>query len=299
MSLHHQLLIITRPIQKVIRQIGCKLGFISPNRLRVLLYHDVPVDEEDNFYKQLVWLKKDWNIITPLQFESMLLENIPIIGNNLLITFDDGFLSNRAVAEKILNPLGIKAIFFIISEFTKIKESSDARKFISDHIIPNSNLQDIPKKWRNLQWPDLAALIEQGHTIGHHTKTHKRLSECNSKGEMVDEILLSSKEIELNLDIELNHFAYTFGDISSFGKDALLLASSKFGFVYSGLRGNNINHISPMAIRRDAAASQNLNNEYKIFNNKLLGAFLDGFADFRYIYSRKKLDSWSRNRLND
>ena len=44
MSFHHQLLIITRPIQKVVRQIGCKLGFISPNRLRVLLYHDIPLD---------------------------------------------------------------------------------------------------------------------------------------------------------------------------------------------------------------------------------------------------------------
>ena len=49
-----------------------------------------------------------------------------------------------------------------------------------------------------------------------------------------------------------------------------------------------------MVIRRDAAASQYLNNEYKIFNNKLLDAFLDGFADFSYINSRKKLDLWSR-----
>ena len=111
MSFHHQLLIITRPIKKVIHQIGCKLGFINPNRLRVLLYHDVPSNEEISFYNQLVWLKKNWNIVTPLEFEEMITGKIPIIGNNLLITFDDGLLSNRVVAEKILNPLGIKAIF--------------------------------------------------------------------------------------------------------------------------------------------------------------------------------------------
>ena len=34
----------------------------------------------------------------------MILGEIPIIGNNLLITFDDGMFSNLAVAEKILNP---------------------------------------------------------------------------------------------------------------------------------------------------------------------------------------------------
>ena len=117
---HHQLLIITRPIQKIIRQIGCKLGFINPNRLRVLLYHDIPSDEEHNFYEQLVWLKKNWNIVSPLQFELMITGKSPIIGNNLMITFDDGFYSNRVVAENFLNPLGIKAIFFVLGQIVLI-----------------------------------------------------------------------------------------------------------------------------------------------------------------------------------
>ena len=56
-------------------------------------------------------------------------------------------------------------------------------------------------------------------------------------------------------------------------------------FVYSGLRGIISIILHLRAIRRDAAASQLFNNEYKIFNNKLLDAFLDGFADFRYISS--------------
>ena len=294
MSFHHKLLIITRPIQKVARKIGCKLGFISPNRLRVLLYHDISLEEEESFYNQLVWLKKDWNFVTPIQFEEMILGRIPIIGNNLLITFDDGLLSNRVVAEKILNPMGIKAIFFIISEFAKIKEPSEARKFISLNLIPGSKLQDIPSQWSNLQWHDLSALVKQGHSIGHHTRTHKRLDKFTSKAQLEDEILISARDIEINLGIKVNHFAYTYGDIDSFSREALLIASRKFGFVYSGIRGNNFNHISSMVIRRDAAASQYLNNEYKIFNNKLLDAFLDGFADFSYINSRKKLDLWSR-----
>jgi peptidoglycan/xylan/chitin deacetylase (PgdA/CDA1 family) len=292
MSFHHQLLIITRPIQKLVRQIGCKLGFINPNRLRVLLYHDVPSDQENSFYNQLIWLKKDWNIVTPLQFEEMILGNTPIVGNNLLITFDDGLASNRVVAEKILNPMGIKAIFFVVSEFIKIKDHLEARKFVSEYIIPGANIEDIPNNWRNLQWLDLSALISQGHTIGHHTKMHKRLSKCISENELKEEIVLSAKEMAFELDIEIKHFAFTYGDIDSFSKKALLIASSQFSFIYSGLRGNNKKYTSPMAIRRDSTSTQHLNHEYKIFNNKLLDAFLDGFADFRYISSNKKLDSW-------
>jgi len=292
MSFHHQLLIITRPLQKIVRRIACKLGLIDSNRLRVLLYHDISEEEQGNFYQQLIWLKKDWNFLTPSQFEKMILGDTPIIGNNLLITFDDGMLSNLAVSEKILNPLGIKAVFFVISEFVKINDPYDARNFISDYIVPGSSLKEIPGQWSNLKWNHLMTLIQQGHTIGHHTKMHKRLSECISESELEEEIIISAEEIELNLDIKLKHFAYTFGDISSFSQDALLLANSKFSFIYSGLRGNNINRISPLAIRRDAAASQLQNNEYRVFDNKLLDSFLDGFGDFRYASSRAKLDSW-------
>ena len=293
MSFHHQLLIITRPIQKVVCQIGRKLGFISPNRLRVLLYHDIPVDEEQALYKQLILLKRDWNFITPLEFEKMILGEKPIIGNNLLVTFDDGMLSNLAVAEKILNKLGIKAIFFVISEFIKITDSNKARVFASEYLIPDSSIDDIPITWRNLQWNDLKNLIKQGHTIGHHTKMHTRLSNCNSMSDLEEEIIISAKEIELKLDIELKHFAYTFGGIDSFSKEALSIAKSKFSFVHSGLRGNNSILTSPFAIRRDAATSQ-FPIDYKVLNNKLLNSFLDGFADFRYKSSRKKLDFWTK-----
>jgi peptidoglycan/xylan/chitin deacetylase (PgdA/CDA1 family) len=291
MSFHHQILVITRPIQKILRYIGCKLGLINPNRLRVLLYHDIPSDQEEVFYQQMIWLKKRWNIVTPSQFEKMILGKIPIIGNNLLITFDDGMLSNLTVAEKILNPLGIKAIFFVIVEFIKIKDPLESRKFASKYLIPGSSLNDIPEYWRNLQWRDLKVLTKNGHIIGHHTKMHTRLSKCNSRIELEEEIIISAKEIEQKLGREVKHFAYTFGDIDSFSEDALTMAKSKFSFVYSGLRGNNSKHTSPLAIRRDASASQ-FPNEYKIFDNKLLDSFLDGFADFRYKSSRKKLDSW-------
>ena len=47
----------------------------------------------------------------------------PIQGNNLLITFDDGLISNRIVAEKVLNPLGINAIFFVVTDFIDINNN--------------------------------------------------------------------------------------------------------------------------------------------------------------------------------
>ena len=142
-----------------------------------------------------------------------------------------------------------------------------------------------------MQWEDLSALIEQGHTIGSHTKKHTRLSSCNNKDELIEELVISAKYIESKLGKKVEHFAFTFGNIESFSNAAMEVAKSQFSFIYSGVRGNNINNVSPLAIRRDVAAYQLLNNEYRLCDDKLLKTFLDGIADLRYLGARRKLDS--------
>ena len=72
MSIHYQLLVHTSLIQRMLRKFGIKFGLISPNRLRVLIYHDIPAEEENNFALQLRWLKRSWNIVSPTEFEKML-----------------------------------------------------------------------------------------------------------------------------------------------------------------------------------------------------------------------------------
>jgi peptidoglycan/xylan/chitin deacetylase (PgdA/CDA1 family) len=292
MSIHHQLLSHLNPMLRLVRGVGVKSGMISGNCLRVLIYHDIPANELDHFESQLCWLKKSWNIITPAQFEQMISGTEPIIGNNLLITFDDGFLSNRIAADQVLNKLNIKALFFVISDFVSIDDHDEALKFIADHIIPGSTISDIPKSWGNMQWDDLQVLLEQGHTIGCHTKTHVRLSDCQNEADLAEEIVASADVIMKNLGNIVNHFAYTFGDLESCSQLAQIIAMRKFNFIYSGLRGNNSLNTLPFAIRRDAAADRSINSEYILFNNKLLDSFLGGFADFRYTESKKILDSW-------
>jgi len=291
-AIHHKLLIYFQPIFSFVRKVAIKVGFVASSRLRVLIFHDIPSNHELAFKKQLQELQKKWNIVSPEKFERMISGNEPIQGNNLLITFDDGLTSNRIVAEKILNPMGIKAIFFVVTDFIDIKNVDEAHQFIADNIIPSAKKEEIPMHWCNMQWEDLSALIEQGHTIGSHTKKHTRLSNCNNKDELIEELVISANYIESKLGQKVEHFAFTFGNIESFSNAAMEVARSQFSFIYSGLRGNNINNVSPLAIRRDVAAYQLSNNEYRLFDDKLIKTFLDGAADFRYLNARRKLDSW-------
>ena len=77
----------------------------TSSNLRVLMYHDIPPNKEQQFKNQLTNLKKNWNFISPSQFENFINKKIELKGNNLLLTFDDGFISSRIIAEKFLTEL--------------------------------------------------------------------------------------------------------------------------------------------------------------------------------------------------
>jgi peptidoglycan/xylan/chitin deacetylase (PgdA/CDA1 family) len=211
-----------------------------------------------------------------------------------LITFDDGFLSNRIVAEKVLNPLGIKAIFFCISDFIDIHDNEEAKTFIKDRICLGWSVEKLPIHWKNMNWDDLSALVEQGHTIGAHTKSHARLSTILNTEELKSEIVYSADLIEKKLGISIDHFAYTFGDIDSISKEAIDIAKTRFKYIYSGLRGRNKGR--NYGIFRDAAADQDNNMNYYLYSNSLLGSFLEGALDIYYASKRKKLESWYLNK---
>lgn len=262
-----------------------KIGFKTNDRLRVILFHDIPIEEFSKFTIQLEWLMKTWNFVSPGNFEEMLSSKNPVKGKNLLLTFDDGFSSNRLVAETILDPLGIKAIFFVISEFIEIKSINKRHQFINKNLKLCTNIGD-NSSLKSMTIDDLKFLINSGHTIGAHTYSHVRLSEVGSENLLKYQIILSTDKLEKKLGIKVKHFAYPFGDLSSFSPAALALARKQFPFIYTGLRGNNTEKVPQWAIRRDAVQSKD--------RLHLVGALLEGGADLLYIKHLDEYEGWGR-----
>jgi len=297
MRLIHNIVRYTYPFYWTFKAIGENLGVINKNHLRVLIYHDIPESEESAFRQQLEVLAKRWNIISPEIFEAMVTGDELVVGRNLLISFDDGLYSNRTVAENVLQPMGIQAIFFVISDFVGIIDPEESKRYISDHLIPGSSPENIPSEWRNMQWKDLEYLVQHGHTIGCHTRTHRRLSDCHDDSVLRDELVHSADVIARRLSVSVKHFAFTFGDINSLSQESLGIAMQRYEYIHSGIRGDNKSDVSPFAIRRDAAAYQLPNNDYRLFDNRLIGAFLEGFIDFRYKAAGRLLDSWLKRKV--
>jgi peptidoglycan/xylan/chitin deacetylase (PgdA/CDA1 family) len=252
--------------------------------LRVLIYHDIPYEKMDKLRKQLLWLSKRWDFLDPKQFYKALNGDILIDRNSLLITFDDGLGSAYYAAKKVLDPLGLKGIFFVVSEFIEIENPKLAKEYFYNNIFPNPSKMEVEEKITSMSWKNLGDLVQNGHEVGGHTKSHLRLTDKYPLAKLEDEILNSATQIEERLNIDLKAFAYTFGDIDSFSAKAMKIAMVKYQYIFSGLRGDNFNNKTYRLIMRDAVSVDE--------RNWSLGAFLLGCADFKYKKSINTMQGW-------
>lgn len=254
-------------------------------QLRVLLYHDISPDEVQLFERQLRYLKKRWDFIGAEAFEDHLLGRKKLEKNSLLLTFDDGFLSNKLVANEVLARLEIKAVFFIVKNLVEAVSESDKFQAMRN-IYPSLSDSKMPSHWGRMNYDDLRGLMTKGHTIGFHTKSHLRLSECRSD-ELLDELCSGVEQFESQLGVKIAHFAFPFGNLESFSKNALAIARGKFSFVHTGLRGNNFSNPLTWAIRRDSLVPTDSFSK--------ISFILEGGLD-RLFYSSKvkTYEAWGR-----
>lgn len=256
-------------------------------RLRILLMHDVPADAYENFQKKIEYLSLRWNFISTQDLEGHLSGKKLLVGNNLLLSFDDGFYSNRLIAENILNPLGVKALFFVVADFVSLNNTEDQVDFIKNNLYPNWRGHDYPeniKSMSSMDHDDLRYLVSSGHTIGCHTQSHIDLSTVEEESELINEIIESGNELESILGSSVDHFSFGFGNVSFFSKKALEIARQRFKFIHTGMRGDNANNVASWALRRDAIGLDDSNIQ--------MSSFLEGSADFRYKQDLELYESW-------
>ena len=100
----------------------------------------------------------------------------------------------------------------------------------------------------------------------------------------LDEIINSSLRLEnIIQNYKIEDFAYTFGDLESIDEKSTKAILKNYKYLYSGLRGNNLN-LNSKIIRRDAIS---LTEPFEV-----ISAYLNGYTDFIYKTKIKKLEKW-------
>jgi len=260
-----------------------KFIFFKKPQLRIITYHHIRKENFNKLKKNIIKLKKNYNILSPKTFFEIIEKKKVLKKNSILITFDDGFYSQKKFAQDVLSKLKIKSIFFIVPNFLKIKKISLSKKFLKKNILKTTDINNFDISMRNMSLTDLKYLTKQGHLISMHTLNHKKLSYIHKipilKNEINSNLIFYKKFLKLKTPF---CFANPFGDIKSINSVALKIILDKYQYLFTGIRGNNLDIKNKNVFYRDAL---NDNDSYN-----LISGFLNGFADFYYFRDRNKLN---------
>jgi peptidoglycan/xylan/chitin deacetylase (PgdA/CDA1 family) len=164
-------------------------------------------------------------------------------GRELAVTFDDGFRSGLVNAAPLLGEHGFQAAFFLVTGLVSAPAEVVAR-------ICRERLH-LARPLEPLSWDDVDRLVELGHEIGAHTRTHPEL--VGLKGEQLeDEVAGSRDELARRLGAPPAHFAVPYGDRARFAP-AVSEAARAAGFAscLTAMRGRNQPGADVYALRRD------------------------------------------------
>ena len=168
-------------------------------RVPILIYHHIrPVSENDsesaqtfivspeNFEMQLKYLTdNNFNAISLQALTDYLNAGDSLPENPVIITFDDGTVSQYKNAFPLLKKYNLTATFFIFSN-------------------PISRSQNY------VTWEQLQEMSKAGMEIGGHGWYHLYLDRI-SEAELAREIVISKQTLEEKLGREITTFAYPFG----------------------------------------------------------------------------------------
>jgi len=266
-----------------LRRVAAGLSAPQPG-FRVLIFHDIDPRDRPVFADFIDYLDRRHGILAPHDVEAFFTDpsTPPAKGREpgkwpCLLSFDDGFESNFTIARDVLEPRGVKALFFVCPSLVSMPpedQPAAIRRFISDMLATET-----PPSM--MTWEQIAELAERGHRIGAHSQTHGKLSEMSDEA-LSREIAGSGEELARRLGAPADWFAFPYGDISSISGKALGMIQAHFKYCRSGVRGLN-----PLAEARPAAIfADHIDLHGPAAYRELT---LEGGLDGRYREARQRL----------
>jgi peptidoglycan/xylan/chitin deacetylase (PgdA/CDA1 family) len=206
----------------------------------VLLYHKF--DEADSpstsistamFTEQMHYLETEgYTVLSMDDLLKCITGESPVPEKGVLITLDDGYLSEYTHAAPVLKEHGYPFCVFVFSR------SVGAHNFMN--------------------WDQLRRIRSFGGEVGSHSHTHPHL--VDSSPEEIEREFIQSKQIlEKNLNTRVNWFAYPFGDYDNTIRSMGLKAGYKL--LLTSDPGSVGPDTQPDLVPRQAIVGQNMNME--------------------------------------
>jgi peptidoglycan/xylan/chitin deacetylase (PgdA/CDA1 family) len=210
----------------------------------------------DKFAAFLEFLTKRYRIISLAELVDCLRAQKPLPPRAVVLTFDDGFRSNHALAYPLLKHYSVPAIIYLATEFVdahqpiwtdrldyafhvvgkslaELKEAKQRLKMLPQERVllavteleaqlgqhlGRSDSRYVPAIYRSLDWDQVREMRASGLVeFGAHTHTHKILGRCEA-ATIQDELQRSKLIIERETKAPCEHFCYPNGSFGDFSE---------------------------------------------------------------------------------
>ncbi len=159
----------------------------------ILCYHSVDSEQADVFARQLRWFRDREGYEFRPFLQAFAERAQSGRGKRMTVSFDDGDWTVSAVAQKVLDDEGIRAILYLTT----------------DYVLQGKRYRDQIAR-PAINWDQLGRWVEVGHEIGSHTHTHVNLTQCEVS-QWTEELDQSRRIIQQRLGITPQHFSYPWG----------------------------------------------------------------------------------------
>ncbi|MBX9633734.1 MAG: polysaccharide deacetylase family protein, partial [Magnetospirillum sp.] len=202
--------------------------------LRILLLHDIRPHEMAALDHLVGTLAKSGSLVDGNEAGMILSGEVSPARDSCLITFDDGFASNLQAAENVLARHQAKAVFFVCPGLMALPLQQQRAAIAANIFDGKRSPSDLPADMALMDWSALERLAAQGHMIGNHTMSHRRLTTLSSE-QVEAEIAEGAHAIAQNLGRKADWFAFPFGDIDSVNAAVIKAAARHHRFCRSGV----------------------------------------------------------------
>ncbi len=180
----------------VYHRIGLTAGS-SPGLRRMTVTADV-------FGQQMKFLQDSgYHVITFSELADFFEQGHELPTLPVIITFDDGWVTQYENALPFLSKYHFPATFFVVTDYI------GHRGFVS--------------------WPQLQTLLTDGMKIGSHSRSHPRLAKIADPALMWDQIYNSKVILESQLEVPVAEFAYPYGSYNTPAVDMVKAAGYRVG----------------------------------------------------------------------
>ena len=214
------------------------------NHIPVLCYHRVLPEFvsrywsilPEQFESQLTFLiEEEFNTLSLTEYERMARGLDPIRERSVLMTFDDGFADNHAIAWKIARKNNIKINLFICPSYIDkdrpvvmglngyIKADSPHQRKLEEEVRPY--VRKYPELWRPLTWKELREMQDAGVNIGFHSHSHHRLASLTSQ-ELIADTTAGLAIMERELGQRPRFFSLPYGGYNDYNPRVISVLKS-------------------------------------------------------------------------